>query len=125
MKNRKRTTKTPKPGVAAVVTERARGAAGELMKLRDGLSVGGARQLAEDVSERVAKETRRLRRDLGVRATALSRRVDRERKSVMHRVDAAVKSTLASLNIPTRTEIQQLARRVEELSRKVDALRRR
>ena len=41
------------------------------------------------------------------------------------KVEGAVKTTLASLNIPTRSEINLLARRVEELSRKIDSLKRR
>jgi polyhydroxyalkanoate synthesis regulator phasin len=129
---KKRTTpkpKTPKAetpaGVAAAAVEKARDARDGILKLREELTVDNARKLAQDVGGRVAKETKRLRRDLAERASTLQQRVERERRSVMHRVDGAVKSALASLNIPTRGEIQRLTRRVEELSRKVDALRRR
>ena len=46
-------------------------------------------------------------------------------KRLGRKVEGAVKTTLASLNIPTRSEINLLARRVEELSRKIDSLKRR
>jgi len=39
-------------------------------------------------------------------------------------VDDAVRRTLAALNIPSRNEVQELTRRVEELSRKIDRFRR-
>ena len=55
----------------------------------------------------------------------LSVRVEKERKSLGRKVESAVKTTLGSLNIPTRSEINLLARRVEELSRKIDGLKRR
>jgi hypothetical protein len=40
-------------------------------------------------------------------------------------VDDAVKRTLAALNMPSRQEIQDLTHRVEELSHKIDRVRRR
>lgn len=126
MKKGNRKTDAARPeGVAAAAAQRAREAREGLLRLRDELTVDNARRMAEDVSGRVRKGTRRLRRDIAERATTLQHRVERERKSVMHRIDGAVKSALASLNIPTRGEIQQLTRRVEELSRKVDRLKRR
>jgi polyhydroxyalkanoate synthesis regulator phasin len=39
-------------------------------------------------------------------------------------VENAVQATLARLNIPSRGEIQALTRKVDELSRKIDRLRR-
>ena len=46
-------------------------------------------------------------------------------KNLGRSLEGAVKTTLASLNIPTRSEINLLAKRVEELSRKIDSLKRR
>jgi polyhydroxyalkanoate synthesis regulator phasin len=39
-------------------------------------------------------------------------------------VDDAVARALAALNIPTRQEVQELSRRVERLTARVDRLRR-
>jgi polyhydroxyalkanoate synthesis regulator phasin len=39
-------------------------------------------------------------------------------------VDGAVRRTLAALNIPSRHEVHELTRRVEELSRRIDRFRR-
>ncbi len=38
--------------------------------------------------------------------------------------DEAVQGALAALNIPSRREVHELTRRVEELSRKIDGFRR-
>jgi polyhydroxyalkanoate synthesis regulator phasin len=39
-------------------------------------------------------------------------------------VDEAVQRTLAALNIPSRQEVHELTRRVEDLSRRVGGFRR-
>ncbi len=73
----------------------------------------------------LSKQTEALRADLANRVSELGAKVEKERKSVGRKVDDGVKSALASLNIPTRSEINLLTRRVEELSGKIDGLRRR
>ena len=78
-----------------------------------------------DLSARVEKQTKVLRKDIAHRVSDIGVRVENERKSLGRKVEGAVKTTLASLNIPTRSEINLLARRVEELSRKIDSLKRR
>ncbi len=64
-------------------------------------------------------------KNLSKRVSDLGVRVEKGRKSLGRKAEGAVKSTLASLNIPTRSEINLLARRVEELSRKIDGLKKR
>ena len=64
-------------------------------------------------------------KNLSKRVSDLGVRVEKERKSLGRKAEGAVKSTLASLNIPTRSEINLLARRVEELSKKIDGLKKR
>ena len=54
----------------------------------------------------------------------LQTRARKERRALARMVDDAVQRTLAALNIPSRQEVHQLTRRVEELSRKVDRFRR-
>ncbi|MBK5254755.1 MAG: phasin family protein [Vicinamibacteria bacterium] len=84
-----------------------------------------AQALVSQTSRRLSKQTQALRSDLAHRVSDLGTRVEKERKSLGRKVEGAVKTTLASLNIPTRSEINLLARRVEELSRKIDGLKRR
>ena len=84
-----------------------------------------AQGFVNETGRSLSKQTRALRTDLAHRVADIGTRVDKERRVLGRRVEGAVKSTLASLNIPTRSEINLLARRVEELSRKIEELRRR
>jgi len=84
-----------------------------------------AQAFASETGRNFSKQTSALRKDIAGRVSELSVRVEKERKSLGRKVEGAVKTTLASLNIPTRSEINLLARRVEELSRKIDGLKRR
>jgi polyhydroxyalkanoate synthesis regulator phasin len=84
-----------------------------------------AQAFASETSKNLSKQTRAIRKDIAHRVSDLGERVEKERKSLGRKVESAVKTTLASLNIPTRSEINLLARRVEELSRKIDSLKRR
>jgi polyhydroxyalkanoate synthesis regulator phasin len=82
-----------------------------------------AQALASEAGRTISKRAQAIRKDIAHRASGLGSRVDAERKNVGKRVDGAVKATLASLNIPTRSEINLLTRRVEELSKKIDGLK--
>ena len=84
-----------------------------------------AQAFASETGKNLQKQTKAIRKDIVHRVSELGVRVERERKSLGRKVEGAVKATLASLNIPTRSEINLLARRVEELSRKIDSLKRR
>jgi polyhydroxyalkanoate synthesis regulator phasin len=84
-----------------------------------------AQAFASETGKNLSKQTKAIRKDIAHRVSDLGVRVEKERKSLGRKVESAVKTTLASLNIPTRSEINLLARRVEELSRKIDSLKRR
>ncbi len=84
-----------------------------------------AQAFASETGKNLSKQTKAIRKDIVHRVSDLGVRVEKERKSLGKKVEGAVKTTLASLNIPTRSEINLLARRVEELSRKIDSLKRR
>lgn len=84
-----------------------------------------AQAMVSATGKNISKQSKALRKDIAHRVADLGTRVDKERKSLGRKVEGAVKTTLASLNIPTRSEINLLARRVEELSRKIDGLKRR
>ena len=84
-----------------------------------------AQAYASETGKNLSKQTMALRKDIAHRVSALSVRMEKERKTLGRKVESGVKTTLASLNIPTRSEINLLARRVEELSRKIDGLKRR
>ena len=84
-----------------------------------------AQAMVSETGKSLTKQSKAIRKDIAHRVADIGTRVDKERKSLGRKVEGAVKTTLASLNIPTRSEINLLAKRVEELSRKIDGLKRR
>ena len=83
-----------------------------------------AQAFASETQKNLSRQSKAIRKDIAHRVADIGTRVEKERKSLGKRVEGAVKTTLASLNIPTRSEINLLAKRVEELSRKIDSLKR-
>jgi poly(hydroxyalkanoate) granule-associated protein len=55
---------------------------------------------------------------------SLQARLVRERETVTRAAEDAVQRALAALNIPSRHEVQELSRKVDELSRRIEAFRR-
>ncbi len=84
-----------------------------------------AQAMVSETGRNLEKQSKAIRKDIAHRVADIGTRVEKERKNVGRRVEGVVKTTLASLNIPTRSEINLLAKRVEELSRKIDSLKRR
>jgi poly(hydroxyalkanoate) granule-associated protein len=82
---------------------------------------GGA--LVGQIRSRLDTEGRKAYRQLEARLADLQERLGRDKASLGRRVDETVRGTLARLNIPSRREIAELTRKVEELSRKIDAFR--
>jgi poly(hydroxyalkanoate) granule-associated protein len=89
------------------------------------LSAKDARTLLRGLGTQLAAQRKRAGKELDARLKTLQARVKKERKSLSRVVDDAVRSALAAFNIPSRREVADLTRRVEELSRKIDAFRRR
>jgi hypothetical protein len=73
---------------------------------------------------RLDREGRKALKQFEGRLSVLQTRARRERRAIARMVDEAVQRTLAALNIPSRQEVHELTRRVEELSRKVGGFRR-
>jgi hypothetical protein len=84
-----------------------------------------AQEVLRNLASRVERERKRALQDLGSRARGLQARLEKERKALGRLVRESVESALASLNIPTRAEVTNLTRKVEELSRKIEARRKR
>ncbi len=126
-KTKRSTPKTAKTAKATLTLKNAPGIAEARVKslIESGKpAFERAQALATETGRNLSKQTSALRKDIAHRVSDLSVRLDHERKNLGKKVDGAVKTTLASLNIPTRSEINLLARRVEELSRKIDSLKR-
>jgi hypothetical protein len=94
------------------------------MKARK-ISGKDARTMIKGLSGRVEVERKKAVKRLESRLKTLQSRVGKERKMVARTVNAAVKGTLATLNIPSRAEVTELSRNVAMLSRKIDSFKRR
>jgi poly(hydroxyalkanoate) granule-associated protein len=77
--------------------------------------------LVGQIRSRLDREGRKAYRQMETRVAELQQRLGRDKTSLGRRVDEAVRSALARLNIPNRREIAELTRKVDELSRKIDA----
>jgi poly(hydroxyalkanoate) granule-associated protein len=86
-----------------------------------GLGADAAESL-RNLGQRLDKERRKVARQIGSRVSSLQERVQKERQSVSRAVDDTVRGVLATLNIPSRQEINDLTRKVDELSRKIDGM---
>lgn len=88
------------------------------------LTATEARDTFESFSKRMVKERKKVMRDLEHRIESLQDRIEKERKSIGKTVDETVRGALAAFNIPSRREVSELTRKVEELSAKIDGFRR-
>jgi hypothetical protein len=73
---------------------------------------------------RLERERRKAVKRLEQGLATLQTRTRRRRRDVARAIGDGVQGTLAVLNIPSRQEVHDLTRRVEELSRKIDGFRR-
>jgi polyhydroxyalkanoate synthesis regulator phasin len=83
-----------------------------------------ARTALRDLRTRIDRERRKALKQLDARLQVLQTRIRKERKNVSRMVEDGVQSTLAALNIPSRKEVADLTAKVQELSRKIDRVRR-
>jgi polyhydroxyalkanoate synthesis regulator phasin len=92
---------------------------------RNKITVEDATQLLNDFQARVVRERKKTRKDLEAWLRRMQSRVKKERSNVTKLANDAVQSALATFNIPSRKEVADLTRKVDELSKKIDSLRRR
>jgi hypothetical protein len=92
--------------------------------MRKGIDVKDASRALAGWRARAGRERRKALAALEGRMKPLQARLRKERKSAGRAVQGGVQSALAALNIPSRDEIAQLTRKVEALSRKLDARKR-
>jgi poly(hydroxyalkanoate) granule-associated protein len=91
---------------------------------KSGVDTRKATQVVAAWRDRVEKERRRARKQVEAQIATLQARAKKERRAMGRMVDDAVQSALAALNIPSRHEVHELTRRVEDLSKKIDGFRR-
>jgi hypothetical protein len=91
---------------------------------RSGVDTRQARETLAAWRHRLDRERKKALKQVEGRLAVLQTRAKKERRAITRMVDDAVQRTLAALNIPSRQEIHELTRRVEDLSHKVDRFRR-
>lgn len=88
---------------------------------RSKIGTRDAATMLRDVRALIERERKKGLKQLEGRLAALQSRLRTERKSAARAVEAAVQGALARFNIPSRQEVHELTRKVNELSRKIDA----
>jgi polyhydroxyalkanoate synthesis regulator phasin len=88
------------------------------------ISAKDARSALRDLRTRIDRERKKALKQLDTRLQGLQTRIRKERKNVSRMVEDGVQSALAALNIPSRKEVADLTAKVEQLSRKIDTVRR-
>jgi polyhydroxyalkanoate synthesis regulator phasin len=91
---------------------------------RSGVDTRQARETLTTWRHRLDRERKKALKQVEGRLSVLQARAKKERRALTRTVDDAVQRTLAALNIPSRDEVHELTRRVEDLSRKIDRFRR-
>jgi polyhydroxyalkanoate synthesis regulator phasin len=90
---------------------------------RNRISTTDAKAMFQDLSALIGRERKKALREFETRLTAIQTRARKQRKAVGQAVDEALQTALASFNIPSRQEVRELTRKVDELSRRVGGLR--
>ena len=90
---------------------------------RNKLSRKDAQKLLDKFGARLEKQRARTLKEMQAGIKKLQMQVRREQKSLNRSIEDAVEQALAALNIPSRREVATLSRRVQQLSKKIDALK--
>jgi poly(hydroxyalkanoate) granule-associated protein len=91
---------------------------------RCGLQAQEAVRQAEVWRHRLDREGKKARKQVETRLADLRVRAKRESRTLSRNVDEAVSRALAALNIPSRHEVQELVRKVDQLTRRIEGRRR-
>ena len=96
----------------------------QLLK-RNRIHAKDAASILRDLGSRAEVERRKAMKELEGRLGSLQTRMKKERKVVGRAVGEAVTGALASLNIPSRREVTELTKKVDQLGTKIDTFRKR
>lgn len=91
---------------------------------RNRINTKDAATLLTDVRALADRERKKAARLLRTRFSVLQGRIEKERRGAVKGLDDAVRSALAALNIPSRSEVAALTRKVAELSKQVERAKR-
>jgi hypothetical protein len=97
----------------------------KILRKKNKVSAKEAAAILSKLGTRIGQERKRALKELEARMKGVHSRVKKERKALGRMVHEAVERTLVSFNIPSRVEVAELTHKVAELSRKIDAFKRR
>lgn len=92
---------------------------------RNKIDTKDAAAMLRGVRALLDRERKKAVRDVEARVGNLQARLRKERKTLSRVVNEAVQGTLATFNIPSRREVAELTRKVDQLSGKIDAFKKR
>jgi polyhydroxyalkanoate synthesis regulator phasin len=95
-----------------------------LLLKRNKISSKDAATMVGDLRALVNRERRKALKQLETKLKEVQGRVRKERRAAAKMIDEAVESALAAFNLPSRHEVAELTRKVDELSRKIDSFKR-
>jgi polyhydroxyalkanoate synthesis regulator phasin len=90
---------------------------------RSGVDMRRAAETLGAVRSRLERQRHKAVSEVASRLKPLQARARKERQALARAVEDRVRATLTALDIPSRRDVHQLTRRVEELSRKIDRRR--
>jgi len=90
---------------------------------KSGLSGKDAKGALQELRVRLEKERQRALKGIEAGVAGLQARVKEERAVLSRKADEVMKSALVAFNIPSRQEVGELTRKVNELSRKIDTFK--
>ena len=96
----------------------------QLLK-RNRIQARDAAGVLRELGSRAEVERRKAMKELEERLGSLQARMKKERKVVGRAVGEAVTGALASLNIPSRREVTELTKKVDQLGTKIETFRKR
>lgn len=90
---------------------------------KSGLSGKDAKGALKELRVRLEKERQRALKNIEAGVAGLQARVKEERAVLSHKANEVMKGALVAFNIPSRQEVGELTRKVNELSRKIDSFK--
>lgn len=96
----------------------------QLLK-RNRIQARDAAGVLRELGSRAEVERRKAMKELEGRLSTLQSRMQKERKVVGEAMGEAVTGALARLNIPSRREVKELTKKVDQLGAKIDDFRKR
>ncbi len=94
-----------------------------LLLKRNKLTPADAATALQDLQQRFSIERKNAGRQIEASLAEVQSRLVTERKNLGQMVDDAVRRALVAFNIPSRREVAELTRKVDELSGKIDGFR--